>query len=121
MRSPDWQAVIAIRDENVHRWRKEHESVYGVDRHSGNSQNVYDSAGNVNGRSVSGHARPHTVSDGLTEHTTHAAGEGVRVLAAALEAILNDTLQALPRIAAGFRIEIANDGYSRTSWPLAGF
>jgi hypothetical protein len=51
MRSPDWQAVIAIRDENVHRWRKEHESVYGVDRHSGNSQNVYDSAGNVNGRS----------------------------------------------------------------------
>jgi hypothetical protein len=63
--SSEWSAVMDIRGENAHRWRKEHEAVRGVDAQSGFAQNTYDYAGNPNGIQVSVTARRHVAGDGV--------------------------------------------------------
>jgi hypothetical protein len=45
VRSSAWDSAFHIRAENFHRWRKEHESVIGVDQHSGPSRDLYDNDG----------------------------------------------------------------------------
>ena len=103
--STQWKTLFEIRNENFHRWRKEHESVVGVDAKSGNARDIYDHQGNLTGRAAGGHSRRHTAGDGLTERTTTAAGAGIRVVADALDDIINNTLEVLPRIADGFTVE----------------
>lgn len=114
VKCPEWQALFDIRSENFHRWRKEHESVIGVDAGSGNGHDIFDHEGNVTGRSVGGHSRRHTASDGLTQKTTAAAGDGLRVVAETLEGIVEDTLAVLPRITGGFTVEY--DGKRLKQW-----
>lgn len=96
--------------------RKEHESVVGVDADSGNATDLYDDEDEEDqiGRSFGGHSRRHTVSDGLTKRTTDAAGDGVRTVAVALDAVVNDALKVLPEIASGFTVELTATGI-RTS------
>lgn len=98
----------AIRGENFHRWRKEHESVVGVDAHSGHERDIFDYAGNLTGRSGGGQGRRHTLGDGLTEKTTDAAGDGLRVVAEALKGIIEHTLAVLPTVTGGY--EVTYDG-----------
>ncbi|MBN3459831.1 hypothetical protein JNN96_38040 [Mycobacterium sp. DSM 3803] len=118
--STEWQAVADIRAENFHRWRREHESVHGVDEHSGYGSDILDNDGNHIGRRIGARSRRHTGSDGLTEKTTQAAGNGMHAVAKAIDAVLDDTLRVLPQIARGYRLEISSDGASRTIWPLMG-
>jgi len=119
--SPEWVAAVDIRAENFHRWRKEHESVAGVDQNSGNATDLYDANGNFTGRSVHTRRRSHTISDGLTERTTLVAGCSVKRVAAAAEAILDDTLNiVLPRIEGGFTLAIDHAGGSRQTVRLTG-
>jgi hypothetical protein len=94
--APEWISAFDIRAENFHRWRKEHESVVGVDHNSGNATDLYDENGRFTGRAVHSQSRPHTVSDGLTERTTLYAGSGVRSVAASTEAILNENAEYGP-------------------------
>jgi hypothetical protein len=91
--STTWQSLTARRAENFHRWRKEHESVLGVDQSSGHMSDVLDAAGNIVGKCFFGARRGHQISDGLTEHTTNLAGDGVREVARAVEAVITDTLE----------------------------
>lgn len=105
VRCPEWQALLGIRSENFHRWRKEHESVIGVDPGSGIGRDIFDNEGKVVGRSVGGQSRRHTASDGLTENTTEAAGDGLRVVAETLKSIIEDTLEVLPSITDGYTVE----------------
>ena len=122
VKSPQWIAAFGIRAENFHRWRKEHESVVGVDQNSGHAVDRYDDDGNLTGRTVYSHSRPHTVSDGLTERTTSAAGAAIRTVAASTEAILNDTLGAvLPQIENGFSLAIDNNGTHRETVRLSDY
>lgn len=114
VQSKAWNEVDEIRAENFHRWRKEHESVGGVDADSGSATDLYDAEGKRVGRSTGGHSRRHTISDGLTERTTTAAGEGIRAVAIALDTVLTDVLNVLPQIADGFTLELTDTGY-RTS------
>ncbi|MDV7136738.1 hypothetical protein [Williamsia muralis] len=115
VRSDAWTAIFEMRAENFHRWRKEHESVVGVDANSGAETDKYDAEGNHIGRSIGGFSRRHTISDGLTERTTSVAGEGVRAVAVALEALIADALNVLPEIADGYTITFTATGikYSR--------
>lgn len=117
--SPEWQTLFDIRSENFHRWRKEHESVIGVDAGSGNGRDILDYDGKVTGRSIGGQSRRHTASDGLTESTTEAAGAGLRVVAETLNSIIEDTLAVLPRITGGYTIEY--DGKRlKQGWQILG-
>ncbi|CAM3308761.1 hypothetical protein [Williamsia muralis] len=104
VRSDAWKAVFEIRGENFHRWRKEHESVIGVDANSGAETDLYNDEGNHIGRSIGGFSRRHTISDGLTARTTAVAGDGLRAVAVALDALIADALQVLPEIADGYTI-----------------
>lgn len=103
--SPEWKALFDIRAENFHRWRKEHESVIGVDAQSGHERDILDPNGNVTGRSGGGQSRRHIAGDGLTGKTTTVAGNGIRVVAEALDSIVEDTLRVLPTITDGFTVE----------------
>jgi hypothetical protein len=114
VRSQAWESVFQIRAENFHRWRKEHESVVRVDQHSGNAHDLYDAAGNHIGRAVGAQSRRHTISDGLTERTTQAAGNGVRATPKAVDDVITDTLNILPYLADGYTLDIDSDGPSRT-------
>jgi hypothetical protein len=114
VQSQPWKSAFQIRAENFHRWRKEHESVVGVDQHSGNVSDLHDSLGKHIGRQVSGQSRRHTTSDGLTERTTDVAGDGVRTVAKTFDAIITDTLEILPSLAGGYTLEIDRDGHNRT-------
>jgi hypothetical protein len=117
--SPAWDSAFQIRAENFHRWRKEHESVIGVDQHSGPGRDLYDDDGNRIGVAISAQSRPHIISNGLTERTTEVAGEAVRTIATAVEAVLDNTLDALPQITpTGYTLEITHDGKNRKIWPL---
>ncbi|WP_396912744.1 hypothetical protein [Mycolicibacterium sp.] len=111
--STTWQSLAASRAENFHRWRKEHESVLGIDQHSGHMSDVLDAAGNVVGKRFFGNRRGHQISDGLTERTTKLAGDGVREVASAVEAVITDTLDSLPQLTNGFVLEIDADGHTR--------
>lgn len=118
-KSLEWQALLDIRSENFHRWRKEHESVIGVDATSGIGRDILDHDGNVTGRSVGGHSRRHTAGDGLTEKTTAVAGDGLRVIAETLTSVIEDTLSILPGITGGYTIEY--DGKRlKQSWQIPG-
>lgn len=117
--SSQWKAACKIRAENFHRWRKEHESVIGVDQHSGPGRDLYNNEGLHIGVAMSAVSQRHTVSDGLTERTTQVAGDAIRVIAATAEAVLDDTLDALPQMTrTRYRLEIAHDGKGRRSWPM---
>jgi hypothetical protein len=117
--SPAWDSAFHTRAENFHRWRKEHESVTGVDQHSGPGRDLYDDVGKHIGVAMSAQSRPHTISNGLTERTTEVAGEAVRTMATAVEAVLDDTLNALPQITpTRYAFEITHDGKNRRIWPL---
>jgi hypothetical protein len=62
---------------------------------------------------------PHTISNGLTERSTEAAGDAVRTIATAVEAVLEDTLNALPQITpTRFAFEITHDAKNRRIWQL---
>lgn len=111
--STTWQSLAATRAENFHRWRKEHESVLGIDQSSGHMSDVLDAAGNVVGKRFFGSRRGHQISDGLTERTTSLAGDGVREVAHAVEAVITDTLDNLPELTNGFVLEIDANGHSR--------
>ena len=118
VRSSPWESAFAIRAENFHRWRKEHESVIGVDQHSGPSRDLYDDRGHI-GMAMSAQSRPHTISNGLTERTTEVAGDAVRATAKAVEEVLDDTLDALPQITpTRYAFEISHDGKGRRNWPV---
>lgn len=99
-----------MRAENFHRWRKEHEYVSGVDQNSGRGSDHLDQAGNVIGRRVFAQRRRHQVSDGLTDRTTQIAGEGVRAMAATVDAVITDTLTNLHRLTNGFVLNLDSDG-----------
>lgn len=117
--STAWQALCQVRGENFHRWRKEHESVVGIDRDSGRTNNIYDHAGNVIGRDFHAGLRRHTAADGMTAKTTETAGAGVRRLAVAVDAVITDTLAQLPTLSGGFILEIDEHGHTRRmSMPL---
>lgn len=112
--SSEWSAVMDIRGENAHRWRKEHEAVRGVDAQSGFGQNTYDYAGNPNGTQVSVTARRHVAGDGLTARTTEVARQVIPVIARALDATVAETVQNLPTLTGGrMRLEIDPEGRSR--------
>ncbi|MDZ4233334.1 MAG: hypothetical protein U1C73_06160, partial [Dietzia sp.] len=118
VRSSAWESAFAIRAENFHRWRKEHESVIGVDQHSGPGRDLYDGRGHI-GVAMSAQSRPHTISKGLTERTTGVAGDAVRTTAKAVEEVLDDTLNALPQITpTRYAFEISRNGKDRRIWPL---
>lgn len=118
VRSSAWESAFAIRAENFHRWRKEHESVIGVDQHSGPGRDLYGDRGHI-GVTMSAQSRPHTISRGLTERTTEVAGNAVRTTAKAVEEVLDDTLNALPQITpTRYAFEISHDGKGRRTWPL---
>lgn len=105
--SPEWAAVDELRGENFHRWRKEHEYVIGVDARSGNARDLYDNEGNHVGRSVYGHGRRAKIGDGLTAKTTRVAGDGIRRVAQALDAILTNTVDVtLPQQHEGITVGI---------------
>ncbi|MEN4473125.1 hypothetical protein [Mycolicibacterium cosmeticum] len=93
--SPEWSAVLDIRGENAHRWRKEHEAVRGVDAQSGYAHSLYDYAGKPNGFTVSAEARRHAAGDGLTMRTTDVALRALPVIATALDETIAETLQNL--------------------------
>ncbi len=99
--SPEWSAVMNIRGENAHRWRKEHEAVRGVDAQSGFAENTHDYAGKPNGIRVSATARRHVAGDGLTAHTTEVARQAIPVVATALDATVAETLQNLAVLTGG--------------------
>ncbi|KAA0109958.1 hypothetical protein CIW51_30185 [Mycolicibacterium sp. P9-22] len=114
-KSPEWSAVIDIRGENAHRWRKEHEMVRGVDAQSGFAQNLYDYAGRPNGFTMSSGARRHVAGDGLTARTSDAARQAIPVIARALDATVSETVQNLPTLTSGrLKLEIDPQGGSRT-------
>lgn len=118
VRSPAWGSAIQIRAENFHRWRKEHESVIGVDQHSGSGRDLYDNDGNHIGVAIGARPRPHKISIGMTDHTTEVAGDVLRVLASTVEAVLDDTLNAMPHITpTRYAFEISHDGRDRRIWP----
>jgi hypothetical protein len=117
-RSEAWDSLFGIRAENFHRWRKEHESVTGVDQHSGRATDLFDPTGRRHGRSVSARSRRHTASDGLTDRTTQVAGDGLRTVSTTLDAVITDTLKILPTLGGGFTLGIDHDGRSRTSQPF---
>jgi hypothetical protein len=116
--SEAWDSLFEIRVENFHRWRKEHESVTGVDQHSGRATDLFDPTGRRHGRSVSARSRRHTASDGLTDRTTQVAWDGLRTVSTTVDAVITDTLKILPTLAGGFTLEIDHDGRSRTSQPF---
>lgn len=112
--SPEWSAVVQMRGENAHRWRKEHETVRGVDADSGFAQNTYDYAGNPNGIQVSTTARRHVAADGLTARTTRVAGQVIPVIAAVLDETVAETLQNLDTLTGGrLRLDVDDDGRRR--------
>lgn len=90
-----WKALVEVRAGNFHRWRREHESVVGVDRDSGRADNIFGHDGKVIGRRVRATPRRHTSGDGLTNRTVEIAGAGVRRVAIAVDAIITDTLRLL--------------------------
>ncbi len=110
--SPEWSAVVNIRGENAHRWRKEHEAVRGVDAQSGFAENTYDYAGNPNGIRVSASARRHVAGDGLTAHTTEVARQAIPVVATALDGTVAETLQNLAVLTGG-RLTLQTDDQGR--------
>lgn len=110
--SPEWSAVMDIRGENAHRWRKEHEAVRGVDAQSGFAENTYDYAGKPNGIRVSATARRHVAGDGLTARTTDVARQAIPVIATALDATVAETLQNLAALTGG-RMRLQIDGQNR--------
>ncbi|QIK50252.1 hypothetical protein G8C36_23295 (plasmid) [Gordonia terrae] len=113
--SSAWQTAWDIRGENFHRWRKEHESVSGVDAQSGNVVDLYDkTTGEFYGRAHRARGVRHTISDGKTAATTAAAGEVIKAVAAALDIIITDTTAAFGE-RTGSILEI-EDGHSRVSW-----
>jgi hypothetical protein len=119
VRADGWTRAWDIRAENFHRWRKEHESVVGVDRHSGHAVDKYDADGNFVGRAFGARPRPHTISAGLTEGTTEAAGDAIRLVAKAVEGVLDDTLNILPQLTdTRYALEISYDGKRKRAWPL---
>lgn len=107
--SPEWSAVVEIRGQNAHRWRKEHEAVRGVDAHSGFAQNTYDHTGKPNGIQVSATARRHVAGDGLTARTTDVARQAIRVIATALDETVAETMQNLEVLTRG-RMSLETDG-----------
>ena len=114
-KSPEWSAVMDIRGENAHRWRKEHEAVRGVDAQSGFAQNTYDYAGNPNGIRVSATARRHVAGDGLPARTTEVALQMIPVIAEALDATVTETVQNLAALTGDrMELDIDPDGRSRT-------
>jgi hypothetical protein len=114
-KSPEWSAVMDIRGENAHRWRKEHEVVRGVDAQSGFARNLYDYAGKPNGFTVSAEAHRHVAGDGLTARTTDVARRAIPVIARALDATVSETAQNLPTLTGGrLKLEIDPQGRSRT-------
>jgi hypothetical protein len=114
IQSLEWATAFDIRSENFHRWRKEHELVVGVDQNSGHARDIYDADGRFAGRSMHSRSRRHTISDGMTQRTTEAAGNGLRQVAAATEAVLDETLTiVLPRIESGYTLAIDHDGGHR--------
>ena len=113
VKSTAWKALNQVRAENFHRWRKEHESVVGIDKYSGRADNIYDYAGNVIGRGVRAGLRRHTVADGMTVKTTEIAGAGVRQVAIAVDAVITDTLTLLPSLTGGYTLEIDDEGHTR--------
>ncbi|CAN5454497.1 hypothetical protein BH10ACT9_BH10ACT9_39390 [soil metagenome] len=63
--------------------------------------------------------RAPTAGAGLTERTSDIAGDIAQAVAATVEAVLGDTLAALPQITqTRFVFEIARDGKNRRIWPL---
>lgn len=108
--TPVWKSLSAIRAENFHRWRKEHESVLGVDQNSGRATDHHDHAGIVIGRRVSATRRGHQISDGLTERTTQIAGDGVRAIATAIDSVVTDTLANLRQLTNGFVLNLDSNG-----------
>ena len=110
--SAEWSAVMDIRGENAHRWRKEHESVRGVDAQSGFAENTYDYAGNPNGIRVSATARRHVAGDGLTARTTDVARRAIPVIATALDVTVGETLQNLSTLTGG-RMSLQIDAQGR--------
>lgn len=108
--TPVWKSLSAIRAENFHRWRKEHESVLGVDQNSGRATDHHDHAGIVIGRRVSATRRGHQISDGLTEWTTQIAGDGVRAIATAIDSVVTDTLANLRQLTNGFVLNLDSNG-----------
>lgn len=111
--SPEWSAVMDIRGENAHRWRKEHEAVRGVDAQSGFAENTYDHAGNPNGIRVSATARRHVAGDGLTARTTDVALRAIPVIAAAVDETVAETAQNLSALTGG-RMELRIDPQGRS-------
>ncbi|WJG15900.1 hypothetical protein PWF70_23875 (plasmid) [Gordonia sp. Swx-4] len=113
--SSAWQTAWDIRGENFHRWRKEHESVSGVDAQSGNIVDLYkETTGEFYGRVHRARGVRHTISDGKTEDTTAAAGEIIKAVATTLDVIITDTTAALKELT-GITLEIA-DGRTRQEW-----
>lgn len=113
--SSEWSAVINLRGENAHRWRKEHEAVRGVDAQSGFAQNTYDHAGKPNGIRVSATARRHVAGDGLTSYTTDVARQVIPVIATALDITVGETVHNLATLTGGrMRLDIDPQGRSRT-------
>lgn len=110
--SPEWSAVMNIRGENAHRWRKEHEAVCAVDAQSGFAENTYDYAGNPNGIRVSATARRHVAGNGLTAHTTEVARQAIPVVATALDETVAETLQNLAVLTGG-RLTLQTDHQGR--------
>jgi hypothetical protein len=106
--SPEWSAVMDIRGENAHRWRKEHEAVRGVDAQSGFAENTYDYAGKPNGIRVSATARRHVAGDGFTARTTDVARQAIPVIATALDVTVAETLQNLAVLTGG-RMSLQTD------------
>lgn len=111
--SSTWQSLTTTRDENFHRWRKEHESVLGIDQNSGRMSDVLGHDGSVIGKRFFATRRGHQISDGLTDRTTLLAGDGVREVAQCVEAVITDTITHLPQLTNGFVLEIDADGHSR--------
>ncbi len=111
--STAWKALCQVGAENFHRWRKEHESVVGIDKDSGRADNIYDYAGNVVGRGFRATLRRHTAGDGMTTKSTVIAGAGVIELGIAVEAIITGTLELLPALTGGFTLEIDGHGHTR--------
>jgi hypothetical protein len=113
--SSEWSALMNIRGENAHRWRKEHEAVRGVDAQSGFAQNTYDYAGKPNGICVSATARRHVAGDGLTAYTTDVARQVIPVIATALDATVAETVHNLATLTGGrMRLDIDSQGRGRT-------
>lgn len=111
--SATWKSLTDRRAENFHRWRKEHESVLGVDQNSGNMSDVLGYDGSVIGKRMSAARRGHEDSNGLTDRTTALAGEGILRVAQCVDAVITDTLTNMRDLTNGFVLEIDAKGHIR--------